>query len=229
MQRFTFADVPSSVRSYTITRLTPGEEYWFIVASVDAGNRMYWPQVWIQKFAVTAAPTPTPCPTSHGPGAPAGGDGTMCPITGLPLGDGYQEIGETFTWYRTSNPQEEYTATVLSAITPATITRVRQDQTEYQRTPPSGRRWLQVNMTLQNDLDIKVNVDGGHDYIMSTDAGIAFDWSGDRDLEPGMRYVNTTLSFDIPENATVTILAFRPIAEWGDDNAGALFRIPIPQ
>ena len=40
LQRFTFADVPSSVRSYRVTRLTPGEEYWFIVASVDTRNQM---------------------------------------------------------------------------------------------------------------------------------------------------------------------------------------------
>ena len=70
LQRFTFADVPHPQRFYLITRMTPGEEYWFIVASVDASNQMYWPQTWIPKFAVTAAPEPTPCPVCAG--APAG-------------------------------------------------------------------------------------------------------------------------------------------------------------
>ena len=53
LQRFTFANVPLRTREYKITRLTPGEEYWFIVASVDAQNRMYWPAQWIEKFTVT--------------------------------------------------------------------------------------------------------------------------------------------------------------------------------
>ena len=227
MQRFTFADVPSSVRSYTITRLSPGEEYWFIVASVDAGNRMYWPQVWIQKFAVTAAPTPTPCPTSHGPGAPAGGDGTMCPITGLPLGDGYVEVGETADWFGFQLTVNQ--AVILAPGTYQYDSGSAAGQT-YEVLNIPGRRALKLVVTLRNYWRDEVTLDAGDDYVLDTDAGIAFIDSGDRTTSQGGTWT-TELLFEIPERATVAVLAARPLYSRSNAefNEPTLFRIPIPQ
>ena len=224
LEAFNFVDLAAARRTYTVKRLQPGTRHAFLVAtSTGSGNYNY--SSWIL-LTTTAAPAATPCPTAA-PGQHPTQPG-FCPITGQPLGDGYVEIGGTFSWIRTAAPDVRYRAKVLSATTPDTITRVRQDGTSYQRTPASGRRWLQVNMELRNDLDFTVTVDGGHDFILDTDTGIAFDWTGTRSLESGYRYESTPLFFDIPENATVAILAFRPLAEWGDTNAPALFRIPIP-
>ena len=217
MQRFTFADVPSSVRSYRVTRLTPGEEYWFIVASVDARNQMYWPSSWIQKFAVTAAPTPTPCPTSHGPGAPTGGDGTMCPITGLPIGDGYLETGGISSW-------GEYDIRLDSATFPATI-----DFASGSRAAPAGRKWIRLALTAQNGRNRSVFFGPGTEYVLDTDTGNGFAWNSRYELEAGRSYT-VTIIHDIPATATVAILAVQGDTGYTNSayNQPDLFRIPIP-
>ena len=81
LERFAFVDVTDRT-AYTITRLTPGEDYWFIVAS---NRQRYgtpsWPENWAQltlnaddapcptaeaepEPGTTPRPTPTPAPTA---------------------------------------------------------------------------------------------------------------------------------------------------------------------
>ena len=80
LERFAFADVANKT-AYTITRLTPGADYWFIVASNSARyGAPQWPANWEalrlnddQSSCPTATPTepaPTPAPTPAP--APAG-------------------------------------------------------------------------------------------------------------------------------------------------------------
>ena len=73
LERFGFVDVESKT-AYTITRLTPGTDYWFIVASnSERYGPPQWPQNWVslrlnddQSSCPTASPTPvasiTPAP-----------------------------------------------------------------------------------------------------------------------------------------------------------------------
>ncbi len=223
LQRFTFADVPSSVRSYRVTRLTPGEEYWFIVASVDAGNQMYWPSSWIQKFAVTAtptptpAPTPTPCPTSHGPGAPTGGDGAMCPITGLPVGDGYLEVGDKADSGGLSYRLDEVT-------TPATVQFSRGGQ---RYTPFEGRQWVRTCGTVWNHYNFTTAQYAGSTVVIDSDAGIGFHFPLHNEtpnrIAPG-RSGKQCYTWDLPATASTAILA---VNLYFDHETVRLFRIPI--
>ena len=69
LERFGFVDVESKT-AYTITRLTPGTDYWFIVASnSERYGPPQWPQNWVslrlnddQSSCPTILPTPTPTP-----------------------------------------------------------------------------------------------------------------------------------------------------------------------
>ena len=228
LQRFTFANVPLRTREYKITRLTPGEEYWFIVASVDAQNRMYWPAQWIEKFTVTAAPTPTPMPTptpgptaGHGSGASGGsGDGAMCPVTGLPIGDGYKEIGETVNW-------GGFRFGVRSVATPATVSYTTGEREAY-----GGRRWLMLTLDASNGFRSDVTLVLGQDYVLDTNAGSAFGYNSETTLPAGYEYTNGyKMLFDVPQNATIAVLAMRPLIDGSSTatNDPVLFRIPIPQ
>ena len=88
LERFAFVNIRSSLTAYTIRRLTPGEEYAFIVASVPAAGNPVWPQDWVYlKMAAapqwpvcptgtpttTPGPTPTPAPTRTPTQTPAPG------------------------------------------------------------------------------------------------------------------------------------------------------------
>ena len=235
LQRFTFADVPSSVRSYRVTRLTPGEEYWFIVASVDARNQMYWPSSWIQKFAVTAAPTPTPAPTptacpnvGFGPGAPTGGSsptptpsGSSCPAgSGSHLPPGAKMTpGNFVNW-------GGFRFGVRSVTTPSTV-----EFSDGSRDgPPHGRRWLLVNIDARNGRTSTVYMSDGHDYAVETDAGIAYSWNADTEIPANRWYPNgLNLLFDIPSNASTAVVHLRPLTfQSGNTNTGVMWQVNIP-
>ena len=235
LQRFTFADVPSSVRSYRVTRLTPGEEYWFIVASVDARNQMYWPSGWIQKFAVTATPTPTPAPTptacpsvGSGPGAPAGGStptptpsGNNCPAgSGSHLPPGAKMTpGNFVNW-------GGFTFGVRHVTTPSTIR-----FTSGNRSAPHGRSWLLVNVEVANGRTSAVHMSDGHDYAVETDAGIAYSWNADTEIPAGRRATNgINLLFDIPSNASTAVVHLRPLtSQTASNNVGVMWQANIPR
>ena len=234
LQRFTFADVPSSVRSYRVTRLTPGEEYWFIVASVDAGNQMYWPQSWIQKFAVTAAPTPTPAPTptacpnvGFGPGAPTGGStptptpsGSSCPAgSGSHLPPGAKMTpGNFVNW-------GGFRFGVRRVTTPSTA-----EFSNGNRSAPHGRSWLRVYIEAANGRTGTVYMRDGHDYAVETDAGIGYSWNGDTEIPPNRWYPDGLgLLFDIPSNASTAVVHLRPLTfRSGNTNTGVMWQVNIP-
>ena len=235
LQRFTFADVPSSVRSYRITRLTPGEEYWFIVASVDARNQMYWPSSWIQKFAVTAAPTPTPAPTptacpnvGFGPGAPTGGgsptptpSGSSCPAgSGSHLPPGAKMTpGNFVNW-------SGFRFGVRSVTTPSTV----EFSNGNLRAAPHNRRWLMVNIHAANGTNYTVPMNDGQEYMVETDAGIAYGWNAGHEIPPNKQYRNGgDFLFDIPRNASTAVVHLRPLMfRSGDNNAGVMWQVNIP-
>ena len=59
LERFAFTNIRASLTAYTIGRLTPGEEYAFIVASVPAAGNPVWPQQWAY-LTTAAAPATLP-------------------------------------------------------------------------------------------------------------------------------------------------------------------------
>ena len=235
LQRFTFADVPPSVFQYSITRLTPGEEYWFIVASVDANNRMSWPQRWIPKFRTTApaptptptpmptptptptpAPDPTPCPTPHG--GSGSGDGAMCPITGLPLGEGYLYVGD-----RADSPGFSYR--LDSVTTPATVRILAGGSAFY---PFSGRQWVRTCGTVWNHYDFTTALYNGSGIVIDSDTGIGFhvpkyDERPNR-IGPG-RSGRQCYTWNLPATASTVILA---VNLYFDHETVRLFRIDLP-
>ena len=207
LDAFYYATIGAENTSHTFTGLEPETVYWVTVGAHTPRFRAT-DLVWATRHAVATT-------------AGEHGDG-FCPITGLPIpAGGYLSVGDTATF-------EEYFVTLNSADMPETIVRTRSDGTEYDRTPPPGRKWLAVSTRLQNDFDFTVRVDGGHDHVMSTDAGNAFDWTGTRNLEPDYYYENTRIIFDIPEDAAVAVWAIRPLTSDYGDNAPQLFRILIP-
>ena len=65
LERFTFVNVSSQRTEYRIARMTPGDEYWFIVATRHSNGQVQWPSQWIEKFAVTDAPANAFCPVGN--------------------------------------------------------------------------------------------------------------------------------------------------------------------
>ena len=230
LQRFTFADVPPSVFQYSITRLTPGEEYWFIVASVDADNRMYWPQRWIPKFRTTApAPTPTPtlmptptpapaltpCPTPHGG---SGGDGAMCPITGLPIGEGYLSVGD-----RVDSPGFSYR---LDSVTTPAIVPLLADGSLYYA--PSGRQWVRTCGTVWNHYDFAEGLYPGSDVVIDSDTGIGFHmprYDEQLNFIVAGRSGRQCYTWSLPATASTVVLA---VNLYYDHETVRLFRIDLP-
>ena len=88
LERFAFTNIRASLTSYTIGRLTPGEEYAFIVASVSATGALIWPQQWtyLTTAAGPATPvcpteTPTPTPTPSPTPSPTPTPSAQAPLT----------------------------------------------------------------------------------------------------------------------------------------------------
>ena len=65
LERFTFVNLPATRVEYRIARMTPGDEYWFIVATRHSNGQVQWPGQWIEKFAVTDAPANAFCPVGN--------------------------------------------------------------------------------------------------------------------------------------------------------------------
>ena len=215
---------------YTVRRLAQGVRHAFTVLSSGSvvNNRhdligsYSWPQNPRWRF-LTVTDQGGSCPTI----APVIGDhtgqGSICPITGLPIpAGGYLGVGDTASF-------GNYSFTLNSVQTPQTLTLSRSDGTTYEEDPPPGRRWLRLRFRHVNDRDYRVNLQRGRDYILSTDAGAAFSWSGDRVVEPDS-FRDTFVSFDVPADATAAVLAVREgHSNAADaDNAPGLFRIDVP-
>ena len=226
---------------YTIRRLVPGARHAFTVLTsnyfVDTGgggivtSEFFWPSNprWRFLDGRDSLPPGITLPTGECTETPAGsappGHGELCPITGLPMpAGGYLGVGDRATFH------EKYSITMDRVTFPETLTRTRADGTEYDDAAPTGRRWLFIYLHHSNRFDFTVYVDPGRDYILGTDAGSAFSWTGDIELEPGSSR-GIWLLFDIPQNATTAVLAMRPLTRGSEnaDNAPQLFRIPIPE
>ena len=72
LERFAFVDIGAKT-AYTLTRLTPGADYWLIVASIGEPNGApQWAARWVRLTLAgapppTAGPTPTPLPDGDTP------------------------------------------------------------------------------------------------------------------------------------------------------------------
>ena len=218
LEAFNFVEIGGAKTSYTVKRLEPDALHAFIVATIAANGAATYSE-WI--FHTTPPPPTTPTPTP--PPTPTSGDEcNHCPITGLPLCDGYIEIEGAATWGL-------YSITLNRVETPETVAFVDSDGTKSDDEPPIGRRWLDVKVRVDNDMPWTVTLNNGKDYILDTDAGNGFSWNGDVSTRSGYYHPDLGLLFDVPNDATVAILAIRPIiASRGSDNAPELFYIPIP-
>ena len=207
---FHYTTVVGSTTSYTVSGLDAGDNYYAIIRATDTGDRFGGGYSQWSAWSTTAA-------------QPAGqhGDG-FCPITGLPLGDeGYLDIGDTVTFGK-------YSITIDSIEMPETVTFTRSDGTRYDRESPPGRRWLRIRARLVNDGDGTVTLTRGLDHFLGTDAGNAFTWSAERAVESGATR-DTSLHFDIPQDATTAVWAVRPFVSESGDNAPQLFRFTLPE
>ena len=224
LEAFNFVDLAASKRTYTVKRLQPGTRHAFLVATSTGGGRYNYSS-WIL-LTTTAAPAATPCPTAA-PGQHPTQPG-FCPITGLPLGeDGYVELGEQHSW---GGVKLTITSAAIHPAGPYTPLNTADDET-YQLPNVPGRRYLRLYVTLENDSQVTdVGFQQGSDYTVDTDAGTAFSRSGWRSLSNDGHPWNTDFLWEIPESATVAVLAARPLytTTSAELNTPTLFRIPIP-
>ena len=185
LERFAFTDVRASLTSYTIPRLAPGERHAFIVATIPATGAPVWPQQWA--FLTTAA---------H-PGA-----GGLCPITGLPLGEGYLAVGDSVTHPNGAR------FTLTSAASPATVTLSYAGQPAQRHSPAAGRRYVQVCGTYSNRHSFAHRFAVYH-TAMDSDAGLGF-WTDStfQELAPGASGTGCQV-WEVPATASVAIFAVR--------------------
>lgn len=108
-----------------------------------------------------AAPAPTPCPTPGGQHPTQPG---LCPVTGLPLGDGYKAVDDTVTGRRG-------TYTLQSATYPQSVQIL--DGGNYWPAD-EGRRYFRTCGTYRNTMRIDYYFDSGSHILVDTDQGIGF-------------------------------------------------------
>ena len=226
LEAFNFVDLGAGKRTYTVKRLEPAARHAFIVATRTAsGGYIYSSWVYLTTTSVSPAPSPTPCPTAAPGQHPTSPE--FCAITGLPLGEGYVEIGEQHSW-----------AGVKLTITRAVIqpagayTPINGGDAETRQLPNRpGRRYLRLYVTLENDSQFTdVSFQPGSHYTVDTDAGTAFARDGWRNIRNDRRPWNTDFLWEIPESASIAVLAARPLYSTGsaEFNSPTLFRIPVP-
>ena len=186
LERFAFVNVRAALTSYTIPRLAPGERYAFIVATVPAAGNPVWPSQWA--FLTTAA-------------AHSGGGG-LCPITGLPLGEGYLNVGDSVTH---SNGTR---FTLTGASSPATVTYSWSDAPTRQYPPADGRRFVRVCGTYANRHSFASTF--GFIYTnVDSDTGLGF-WADSTfpEIAPGASGTGCQV-WEVPATASAVIFAVR--------------------
>ncbi|MYC35196.1 MAG: hypothetical protein F4X64_18775 [Chloroflexi bacterium] len=206
LDAFYYATIGAENTSHTFTGLEPETVYW---VTVGAHSQRFGATdlVWASQHAVATT-------------AGQHGDG-FCPITGLPIPEGgYLGVGDTATFGK-------YSITIQEVETPESVILTRSDRTKYDSEAPPGRRWLRIYMHLENAGDSKITLTRGKDSVLDTDAGNAFSWSSERTVESGETH-DTSLLFDIPQDATTAVWAVRPFTSESGDNAPQLFSISIP-
>lgn len=218
--------VRSTEDEYTVRGLSPGDQYWFIVGSLDDIDRVYW-SVWSEKIAARDLPVPQ---SNCVPSAPVAHDGygAYCPITGLRLGEEYYRVGDTANWQRfrfTVDGASLLKSGASHRYVGETPLGVSGDS--YYLPRLAGRQHLRLEVTIEND-GRDVELHPGREYTMDTNAGVAFILGGARTLDRGARE-RTELVFEIPEGATMAILAMRPLyhSTLRDFNEPTLFQVPL--
>ena len=204
LKLFHYTTVPGDETSYTVKGQVGGDTHYAIIRATDVegttngrfgGSYSAWSD-W-----------------SSRPAQPAQR------VIGLPVPEtDHLSVGDSATFGR-------YSVTVTRFTTPQTITDTQQDGTEYEREPPSGRRWLIINVHLENGNDDgTISLTRGKDLFVGTELGGGFQWSSDRRVEAG-NTLPTGLLFDIPRNATTADLVLRPYTR----AVPQLFRFTIPE
>ena len=182
-ERFAFVDIAGRT-SYTATRLTPGEPYWFIVGSQASHNGK---PIWSDWASLTTT-------------AGHAGDGGLCPITGLPLGDGYLSVGGT-----TQSPAGSFTLTTATA--PTRIRLPYADDPDQLYSPRSGRRFVEVCGNYRHDFNNDVSLYAGWDTIMDSDAGSGFPVVDTHErIAPGVTGHGCQI-WDLPATAATAVYA----------------------
>ena len=195
---FHYTTVRGSETSYTVKGLNGGDDHHAIIRATDVDNRFGGGYSGWSGWSAAVQPEPR--------------------IIALPVpGTDYLSVGDSATF-------DQYSVTVTGATTPQTVRWIRSDRTEYDRVPPAGRRWLLINLHLDNGRDFTTKLTRGLDYFVSTELGSGFSWINERAVEPG-HTGDTDLLFDVPLNATTVDLVLRPLTI----SAPRLFRFTIPE
>ena len=88
-----------------------------------------------------------------------------------------------------------------------------------------------LNLSIANGFTSDITLSHGKDFVLDTDAGVAFGYGSDIVSHSGRRFTNgLNVLFDVSRSANTAILAMRPLEHTSDDatNDPVLFRIPIP-
>ena len=219
LDTFAFQDLENaSVTSHVIPNLEPGIRYAFIVASTRTRFGVVRDTDWSDWVIEPIAPavacpgsntgggpsqpgfggvTPTPVPT---PTPALGHDGT-CPITGLPIGDGYKSVRQTVTG-------------VFGSYTLQTVEFPDFVQWGEDRVVPNdGRVFVRTCGTYRNFLSYPWGFYSGSGLLLDTDAGLGFDISWADDAANGGGQVPAgeseyiCLTWNTPASATVIVVA----------------------
>ena len=201
LSHFNYTTVAGHRTSYTVKGQIGGDNHYAIIRATDVSGdgRFNGPySAWSS--------------WSSRPAQPAGR------IIGLPVPEAdHLSVGDTAIF-------DQYSVTVTRVTTPQTVRWTGADDTQYDREPPAGRRWLIIYVHLDNDRDGQVTLARGIDSFVGTELGGGFQWNSNRRVEAGDMQ-NVSLLFDIPRNATTVDLVLRPLT----NSVPQLFRITIPE
>ena len=199
---FHYTTVAGDRTSYTVKGQIGGDNHFAIIRATDVGGTA-------GRFGGSYSPFSD---WSSRPAQPAGR------IIGLPTSAAdHLSVGDTANF-------DQYSVTVTRVATPQTITFNLSDGGTEDREPPSGRRWLIIDMHIDNGRGGTINLTRGLDFFVGTELGGGFSWDREREVESG-NTLDTNLLFDIPQNATTVDLVLRPYSR----AVPQLFRITIPE
>ena len=221
LEAFNFVEIGGAKNSYTVKRLEPGTQHAFIVATIAANGAFTYSE-WV--FLTTTptptpppAPTPTPCPTPGAGGQHPTQPG-LCPVTGLPLGDGYKAIDDTVTG-------STGTYTLQTATYPQSVQII--DSGRYYPAD-EGRRYFRTCGTYRNTMPIPYFFRSGRHILVDTDNGIGFEYPNNADGDYSDIFVSAGRSaylcqtWQIPDTAQTIIV---PV-NLGDDQSDIhLYRV----
>ena len=201
---FHYTTVRGSETSYTVKGLNGGDDHLAIIRATDVDNRFgggY--SVW-SRWSAAVQP-----------------ERGISPTIDLQLREGnYLSVGDSATF-------GQYSVTVNSVAASQTISARGSDGTTQDRAAPYGRRWLVIYVHLDNDGGGPVTLTRGMDWFLGTELGHGFSWNSNRSVDQG-HTLDTSLLFDVPQDATTAVLVIRPYTLTTSEIAPQLFRFNIP-